>query len=217
MVVLMKKIMLLAGCVLLFAACSKEDLDAFGDTLDAGNNPVRDYMVLLTDQLGSASLEELEEALNLESIGSVMTLFYAAEGGLTEPGSVWKLNRTGRLKGLVMKKLQEEGSWQLEYDGDLELDIYTYPTHFTMTAVRPEAKPHGDWTVTLEGSRTEKDGYACNFSTDGELRFEALQEDNLWYAYGTLQMQVFKDETLIDNAFLSLRGARKAATFAHGL
>ena len=214
----MKRLVFLGGLVLLLAtACHKADEDAFGGNFSAEGNPVREYMLSLADELVASALEELEEALGYDEQSAASQAFYDMKGDLKQPGGIWVLRRESLMKGLVLRMLEEE-VWVLDFDGDLLLSIDTYPTSFTIRAERIDAQnPHTDWKVTLQGQRTERNGYSCTFSSDGPISYEVLFTDRLWQAFGSLQMDVFKDNTLVDKAFLSLRGPRSAAAFAPGL
>ena len=198
----MKKSVLLAGLVLLFAtACHKVDYDAFGGHTDTTDNPVRAYMLSLSDDLLAASLEELETALQLDSTDPVAQVLYVIQGDLHETSGHWTVRRECPLKGLVIRtciKSETQMGWLLEYEGDIDLSGNTYPTQFTVQAERAVTEDlHTDWSIT-------------------KFSFEALPQNYLWNAFGTLHMSVYKDNSLIDNAYLSLKGAPSAAIFVHG-
>ena len=226
MVRLMKRAFILAGLALLLTtACHKADYDAFGGHTDTSDNPVRAYMLTLADDIIAASLEELENALQLDPQDPVIQALYKVEGNLLLPGSTWTIRRECPLKGLVMhceQGLDGSSIWNITFDGDLELNGDTYPTNFSFYA-HPEGPQsdvaHQDWKVTVfHGERFEREGYNCIFECfEGTLLFQALPENNFWNAYGTFSMHVFKGETLVDAAYLSLKGAPSAAIFAHGL
>ena len=219
----MKKSMLLGGLVLLFAtACHKVDYDAFGGHTDTTDNPVRAYMLTLSDDLLAASLEELETALRLDPADPVSQALYVIQGDLRETNGHWTVRRECPLKGLVIRtvlKSEEQMGWLLEYEGEIELSGDAYPTTFTVQAERPVTEDlHTDWSVTkFSGTRTEREGYRCTFESASGLTFEALAQDYFWNAFGTLHMSVFKGNSLIDNAYLSLKGAPSAAIFVHGI
>lgn len=222
----MKKTILLGGLALLLAtACHKADYDAFGGHTDDPDNPVRVYMLTLADDIVAASLEELEAALQLDPQDPITQAMYEAKGSLLVPGGTWKVRRECSLKGLVLQCEQGiDGSsiWNISFDGDLELRGEIYPTNFSFSA-HPEGSQsnsaHQDWKVSVfHGDRYERDGYNCNFDCfEGTLLFQALPEENYWNAYGTFSMHVFKGETHVDSAYLSLKGAPSAAIFVHGL
>ena len=219
----MKKTMLLAGLALLFTtACHKVDYDAFGGHTDTTDNPVRAYMLSLSDDFLAASLEELETALQLDPADPVAQALYVIQGDLHETSGHWTVRRECPLKGLVLRtfiKSEEQMGWLLEYDGEIDLLGDAYPTTFTVQAERPVTEdPHTDWSVTkFTGTRTEREGYKCTFENATDLVFEALPQDYLWNAFGTVHMNVYKGNSLIDNAYLSLKGAPSAAIFVHGL
>jgi hypothetical protein len=219
----MKKSVLLAGLVLLCTtACHKIDYDAFGGHTDTTENPVRAYMLSLSDDLLAASLEELETALQLDPADPVAQALYLIQGDLHETRGHWTVRRECPLKGLVIRtfiKSEEQMGWLLEYEGNVELSGEAYPTTFTVQAERPMTEDHHtDWSITkFSGTRTEKEDYHCTFESSSDLVFEALPQDFLWNAFGTLHMNVYKGKSLIDNAYLSLKGAPSAAIFVHGI
>lgn len=220
----MKKTVFLAGIVLLLAtACHKADYDAFGGHTDTNDNPVRAYMLNVVDDLVAASLEELETALQMDAQDAFTQALYVMQGDLRHVTGTWTVRRECPLKGLVIRcNIQTEGlaGWILEYDGDIELLGNIYPTHFTLQAEHnPTEEAHTDWRITkFSGYRTEREGYKCTFDISSSLLFEALQqEERLWNAAGTLHMIVYKNDSLIDTAYLSLKGAPSAAIFVHGL
>ena len=223
MVGLMKRMVFLAGLVLLLASgCHKADSDAFGGHTDTIDNPVQEYMLSLTDDLIAASLEELETALQMDAQDPMAQAMYVIQGDLTHVTGTWTIRRECPLKGLVIRcNIHSEGlmGWILEYGGDIELSGYPYPTYFKLQAERkPTQEAHTDWQITqFSGQRIEREGYICTFESSTALVFEALQENNLWNAYGTVHMNVYNNDTLIDSAFLSLKGPRSAAAFVHGL
>ena len=217
----MKKTALLAGLsLLLVTACYKADYDAFGGHTDTDENPVKEYMLTLADDMVAASLEELESALQMEPQDQVTQSYYVVQGDL-HSGGRWTLRRECPLKGLVIRNvIQTEGlmGWLLEFDGDLNLSGYIYPTHFMVQAEhQPTQNAHTDWSITkFSGHRTEQQGYRCTFDISSGLLFDALQEDYRWNARGTIHMDVYKDDTLVDTAYLTLKGPRSAAVFVHG-
>ena len=218
--------LILAGMVLLLmTACSKANRDYFGGHTHSSDNPVQEYMLTLADDLLTASLEELEDALQADPQDPVARALYDMKGGdLHLSGSTWTIRRECPLKGLVLRCEPENGqaAWTLEFDGDLELAGEIYPTFFSVR-LRPEddgqnQSPHGNWTVfEFSGTRTERDGYKCSFGlASPTILFRALLADHVWNPYGSLQMKVLKNENLVDIAYLTLAGAPSASTFVHG-
>ena len=218
----MKKTTLLAGLALfLLTACYKADYDAFGGHTDTSENPVKEYMLTLADDIVAASLEELESALQMDPQDKVTQALYYIQGDLSS-GGTWIIKRECPLKGLALRNLiKSEGlmGWLIEFDGELALSGETFPTRFTVQAERvPSEAVHTDWRITkFSGSRTEREGYRCTFDITSGLVYEALQENDLWNARGTIQMNVYKDDTLVDTGILTLKGPRSGAVFVHGV
>ena len=218
----MKRMIILAGtALLLLTACSKADHDYFGGHKHASDNPVQEYMLTLADDLLTASLEELEDALQASPQDPVVRALYDIQGDdLHLSGSTWTLRRECPLKGLVLRC--ETDAWSLTFDGDLVLAGESYPTQFSIR-LRPEdieqdLSSHPNWAVfEFNGSRTERDGYKCTFGlASATILFRSLLADHLWNPYGSLQMKVFKDQTLVDVAYLTLSGSPSSSTFVHG-
>ena len=218
----MKRMIILAGtALLLLTACSKADHDYFGGHKHASDNPVQEYMLTLADDLLTASLEELEDALQASPQDPVVRALYDIQGDdLHLSGSTWTLRRECPLKGLVLRC--ETDAWSLTFDGDLVLAGESYPTQFSIR-LRPEdieqdLSSHPNWAVfEFSGSRTERDGYKCTFGlASATILFRSLLADHLWNPYGSLQMKVFKDQTLVDVAYLTLSGSPSSSSFVHG-
>ena len=222
----MKRTVILAGmALLLMTACSKANHDYFGGHTHSSDNPVQEYMLTLADDLLTASLEELEDALQANPQDPVARALYDIQGNdLNLSGSTWTIRRECPLKGLVLRCEPENGqtAWTLSFDGDLELAGESYPTRFSIR-LRPEdggqnQSSHINWTVfEFSGSRTEREGYNCSFGlASSTILFRALLADYVWNPYGSLQMKVFKNQDLVDVAYLTLAGAPSASTFVHG-
>ena len=222
----MKRTIILAGAaLLLLTACSKADHDYFGGHKHASDNPVQEYMITLADDLLTASLEELEEALQVNPQDPVARALYEMQGDdLHLSGSKWTIRRECPLKGLVLRCEPENGQavWSLEYDGNLELAGESYPTQFSIRLrqedIEQNQSAHHNWAVfEFSGTRTERDGYKCTFAlASATLLFRPLLADHLWNPYGSLQMRVFKDQDLVDVAYLTLAGSPSASSFVHG-
>lgn len=219
----MKRMLLFGGLALLLAASCQKAEDAFGGHMDESDNPVREYMITLADDLVAASLEELEIALQTDPLSPSAQAFYIIEGNLDTPGSTWTIRRECPLKGLVIRCGQTNDGlpgWSMEFEGDFKLSGESYPTRFSMWAHQGDEtqsiSSHIDWIVSeFSGERFEREGYACSFGTTSPLSFNAMPEDYLWYSYGTLYMYVHKGKTLVDTAYLRLNGPRSSASFTH--
>lgn len=221
----MKRTVILAGMtLLLMTACSKANHDYFGGHTHSSDNPVQEYMLTLADDLLTASLEELEDALQANPQDPVARALYDMQGDdLHLSGNTWTIRRECPLKGLAIR-CEPVGhmAWGIVFDGNLELAGESYPTQFSIR-LRPEddgqnQSPHINWTVfEFTGTRTERDGYKCTFGlASPTILFRAMLADHLWNPYGSLQMKVFKNDNLVDNAYLTLAGAPSASTFVHG-
>ena len=202
----------------LFTACAKDDAsDAFGEITDPSDN-VREYMISIADRLVTYNLQELETALNSEDTGGLARYFYKTNGkALTEDGAVWTVTREDEMYGLVISKVSGESSWTLSYEGDFTLRGYEYPTTFSMTATAADASiaPHRSWNVRFRGERHEKKDFWCEFYSDGDIQYKALNESKLWNAYGFMLMTVYEKTKRVDKIVMQLKGGKSDSAIAH--
>ena len=71
-------------------------------------------------------------------------------------------------------------------------------------------KAFHDWSVSIKGSRQEKNGYSCNFGTNKDsLTYLIGWSEYSWGScQGKLNMIVFKDGKPIDSIVMPLLGGR---------
>ncbi|MBO4466268.1 MAG: hypothetical protein J5748_06315 [Bacteroidales bacterium] len=203
-----------AICILVasVSSCAKDDpADAFGTEISTAS-PLVGYMNNFAEEIVSESLKILESALRTSSDGGIKMLFYETNNlALTVDGSVWKVKREGDLKGLTISKVAGENAWTLTYSGGVEFTGGTYPTDFTVKAIQkdPAAEGHQNWDILIDGTRTEENGYSCEFTSMNYLiECKALTQDNLWNAFGYIVMTVYKDGNQIDQIVMELAGGR---------
>lgn len=201
-------------CVALISACDKEDpQDAFGNTTTP-SNPVQAYMTNIVDELTTDNLKELELALKASLEGGLGKYFYETNNkDLTEDGSIWTVKREGNMTGLVIKKVSGIHAWELSYSGKYSFSGNDFETSSTITAeqVDPTATSHQSWNVTIDGTRTEEEGYSCSFSSvDAPILFKTIPDTDsqVWNAFGYLLMTVFKDGSQIDKVVMELAGGK---------
>ena len=211
----------------LAAACSKGD--SYDGSLSGGHassptaySPARAYMLRIADDLVTENLDMLENALYLNRLGTTSgsTGFKTGGADLETPGTSWEVTREGNLKGLTLTHAAAADTWILQQKGDYTLGGDTYATSYTLSAVRKEAfegaESHFSWVVTLEGSRTEQQGYSCTFVTYGAISYQAATTSQ-WRTSGVLGMTVYKKGTAIDRATLTIKGNNYEAEFRNGL
>lgn len=200
----MKKILYIALAVLALSACSKGS-NASGDVLGGSNvysqSYVGRYTMAIADELVAGALEELEAALEM---GTRKITWASSFAGMEiTPG--------------------EEGQWLLTYTGPFKLLQNSYETSFKLVAVR-DAEPaagaaHACWRITLNGNRTEREGYTCTFSTVGEVSYLASAGVKVGWneIYGKYSLLVYRNELKVDGCTLSFNGVPSQAVFRRGL
>lgn len=207
-----KKLWGIAACALVLAACDKESpTDAFGNPEDP-YNPVISYMTAIADNLVCDNLRELESALKVSASGGLGKYFYDTnDKALTDDGASWTVKKECNVTGLKIEKVSGVAAWKMTYSGKYSFSNNEYDTAITINAEQedPTATGHQSWNVTIEGTRTEEEGYSCAYTTDGTpIQYKSFGEGTYWNAYGYLMMTVFKDGTQIDKVVMELAGGK---------
>lgn len=211
-------ILLAAAAIVPAVSCDREDAVEEYDALGGyrhSENVLKEYMLGLADELVTTSLDELEQALAVDTQTGIARYFYDTDGKeLTASGSVWTVLREDRYYGMTITCLADGTAWRLNYTGPLSLNGYLYDTEFVLTATvaDPAESGHRGWMVTLDGTRTESEGFSCCFCTDGSMEYRALETMDLWGAYGYLLMDVKEDGVRIDRIILEIRGGKSSAS-----
>ena len=187
--------MILAG-VLALASCARMDLDEYNGSYDHRERPYKageEYMVSLAKQLLPDCLIALEDALIYDNYGyyTQSTSEYKTGGkSLRTEGAEWTVKSYAPMKGIKISCLGEN-RWKLEFQGNYTLLGYEYPTTITAQATLNNSAGsdegsgegsgagsgagawanHNNWEVSFEGTRTERDGYACVFTSNPTLKF----------------------------------------------
>ena len=183
--------MILAG-VLALASCARMDLDEYNGSYDHRERPYKageEYMVSLAKQLLPDCLIALEDALIYDNYGyyTQSTSEYKTGGkSLRTEGAEWTVKSYAPMKGIKISCLGEN-RWKLEFQGNYTLLGYEYPTTITAQATLNNNAGsgegsgagsgtgawanHNDWEVRFEGTRTERDGYVCIFTSNPTLKF----------------------------------------------
>ncbi len=200
----MKKILYIALAVLGLSACSKGS-NADGDVLGGTNNYsysyVGRYTMAIADELVAGALEELESALEM---------------------GMQKVTWASRFPGMEIIS-SEPDQWLLTYTGPLMLLKNSYDTNFELVAIK-EADPadgalHASWRVKLKGHRTEREGYTCDFTTVGDVRYEAMAGVKVGWnqIYGKFSLLVYRNREKVDGCQLTFNGSPSQAVFRRGL
>lgn len=241
----MKKYIVCFLAAVLAISCVKgmdpDDTGVVGGHSDNYNQKGRTYMMNMVDQLFAPMLEELEQALDVDSRQLGQSAHFDINGSLQTPGSVWKVKaKDSALYGMTLR-CQREEYWTLSFEGDYllgdDIQYYdgnnVYPTNITMAVCREyspqDDKPVLGWYCELQGERTEREGYSCTFHSTTTPMYsskrEGLQFLNTRGAdaagwdkvYGNLYMSVYKNKEQVDVCCLSFEGSPSLATFTRGL
>ena len=231
----MKKLIVsILAAALAVVSCTKgTDPDAagvVGGHTDNYNQLGRAYMMDYVDQLFASMLEELEQALDVNSRELVQSAHFAINGSLTKPSVQWAVKaKDSGLCGMTLRCDEADTRWTLSFEGDYLLgqEFYSniYPTKITLSATRKTQEQASGWLCVLEGERTERKGYKCTFWANAQTQQEGLlflntrgaQASGWDKVYGNLYMNVYKDKEAVDACCLSFEGSPALATFVRGL
>ena len=224
----MKKYILALAAVVAAVSCQKSsyhDPDTVGGRLPENESYGKTYMMGIADNLVTDALDELEWALEINASDRNVSSHFAISGNLETPGTTWTVSDPSSVLTGMKLKAVELAAWDLEFDGQYTVRGSTYyPTRFTLHAIRGEAtsiEHHFNWTVTLEGSRTERGGYSCVVNTPKALMYnqaDLSQSIGGWNKlYGTLRMIVYKNKELVDISELRFNGSVLQAKYERGL
>ncbi len=220
-----KHFIFLAIAAMAILSCSKENNpDIVGGRSEDYNWGGRSYMMCIADNLTTDALDELELALQTEQRGTGMSSHFEMNGSLYEAGSTWRVSTA--VTSLPNLKIESRGNntFFLTYDG-----VYTfysgsedYHTSFTMEAklLRDGEGAPGNWKLVLQGNRTERKGYRCQFETPTGIEYSntlGLESKGWNQIFGDLYMTVFKDKNTIDLSCLSFNGSPSQAKYTRGL
>lgn len=195
---IMKKILSLTIVASIAAAtllsCSKEDFSGSdGDVTDS----LGPYMMTIANDLIVDNLKVLEYVIRQASPES----------------SEVSLDPTYRLPGVTVEKASGDSTWIVSNKNlDFSINGISYPTDYTIQArMLPGAgKAFHDWSVSIKGSRQEKNGYSCDFGTNKDsLTYLIGWSEYSWGScQGKLNMIVYKDGKPIDSIVMTLLGGR---------
>lgn len=202
----MKKILYILCAALAVSACYKgsfrdDSYNVLGGSYRYFSSPAGEYLMTIADQLVTGALGELETAID-KGAGSVTwaSLF---------PGMTF----TPAL----------ENQWLITYDGPFTIQGNSYRTSFQIMATR-ESLPvgvssHSSWSIQLDGSRSEREGYMCQYQSVGEVRYVAEEDVTLGWnkVYGKFSMLVTRNGQKVDNCVLTFSGLPSEAQFIRDL
>lgn len=212
--------------VLALASCTKKynspNEDYVGGSSYTQNYPARQYLMAIADNMVTDALEEIETAFWIESLGAGSSVhFDVKEGSILTEGVTWTVTGRDRdLNGMTLKNIGTD-TWELTYSGPYALQGESYPVSFILKAKRGTLvkNNHYNWAVTLNGNRTEREGYACSFKTSATVLYTCGNENiSGWDKLeGSYLLTVLKDNQSIDLWIMDFNGSPSKAEFRMGL
>ena len=212
--------------VLALASCTKTyngiNEDIVGSSSYSQSYPARQYLMAIADNLVTDALEEIETAFWIEGLGAGGSVhFNVKEGSILTENVTWTV--TGRdldLNGMTIKNIGSD-TWELTYTGPYALQGESYPVSFILKAKRGTLvkNNHYNWAVTLNGNRTEREGYACSFKTSATVLYTCSSENTTGWnkLEGSYLLTVLKDNQSIDLWIMDFNGSPSKAEFRMGL
>jgi len=223
-----KYIVILAAALAVFSSCSKRESDgAIGDK-SKDNVYARAYMMCIVDNLATDILNLFEDALEVNADYHHRTTQFDFSGwDFCTPGTIWTVKPyPNPLQGLMMECIGEN-RWSAIYNGDYVFgDSSCFPTNISMTLERGAEsgqKGHFNWNITLEGNRTEDNGYSCLFRTDAVVSYgvsDRISSSNGGWDVltGIYYLEVMKDGKVADYWKFEMNGSSAySGKFSRGL
>ena len=101
-------------------------------------------------------------------------------------------------------------------DSAVKDEAYTGPYIFGDLDRDPDA--NGLLPFSTHGTRTESKGYSCKFWTDGPINYQTAESGYNWSeAFGTMWMEVYCGEEIVDRAFIRYNGSTSDYRYMRGL
>lgn len=223
----MKKFAIIAASALLcLSGCTKsyspysDKAVGMGET--SNNTPSRSYMMAIVDDMVTGALEELETAFRVDQLGNGSSVRFDISGGsiLTE-GVSWKVTGKERaLCGMTIKNIGAD-TWEMDFNGPFSLLGDVYPVNFIMKAKRGSliSGNHYNWGITLNGNRTEREGYSCTYATKETVLYMSTQNNTVGWNYleGAYTLTVLLNQEPIDQWSMVLNGNLGNTEFYRGI
>ena len=219
----MKKTIILALAALTaFSACSKVQTDSVGDNSFRWTE-AQSYMMYIVDDLATDVLDAAEKALLVNRQEVPYSTQFKFDGPFDQAGSVWTVTGADSpLKGMSLTCL-EAGKWQAVFKGNYAFDQDVYPTEFTMALEKGDLHfdYHYDWTISLSGTRTEREGYGCTFGTEPSVVYGFSEASAGFHGWdrlvGKYSLVVYRQQEAIDIWLLTVQGPLASAEFIRQL
>ena len=198
----MKKIFLFTIALIGMLSCSRDY-----DYIDRGFDGNTSY----TGAYTRAYIQQISDNLIIQNLQALESVIALDVNNIWKVGNEYTYNKELDIQGVVIRKTEADSTWTLTRIGDYPINGIKYPTEYVITAKMSVGKSgpnHYDWTMTMEGQRTEDHGFACSFSSDGAIKYNSSPYSyNKWSSiYGTILLFVTKDGTQIDKAMLEFIG-----------
>jgi len=227
----MKKYLILlavSAAGLFFAGCSKYTYSPEGYAIVGGSQysstlPAYNYIMSIADDLVTDVLGELETAFTVERIGNASgRRFDMSQGSILTEGVSWRVKLDTRaLNGMTLTNIGSD-TWEMAFEGPYKLGESVYPVNFILRARRGAliaGGSHYNWAVTINGDRTEKEGYACTYSSENTVFYQCTGGNSVGWnnVEGTYVLTVLRYREPIDVWALEFNGSPSTAVFSRGL
>ena len=222
----MKKIAIIAAALVCLAGCTKSYSPNGYEIVGGGgyyaNQPTKDYMMAIVDDMVTDVLDELETAFKVVELGNSTSIhFDISQGSILNQDVIWKVTAQERaLKGMTIKNIGSD-TWEMAFEGPYTLLGDTYPVKFIMKAKRGSliSGNHYNWGVTLSGNRTEREGYSCTYATVNTVLYMCTQDNTVGWNYleGTYSLTVILNQQPIDLWAMEFKGNLRDTEFSRGI
>ena len=209
--------------VAVLPACSKHNTDSVGDNT-YNSSAAREYLMYIVDDLVTDVLDQAEKALIVNSRDVRQSIqFDTREGAFDAPGVTWTVTADDSpLPGMTFT-CQTPDKWQASFDGKYAFDEDIYPTRFIMTLEKGQKyfDTHYAGTISRDGRRTERGGYACTFTTEPQADYGFSNGGSSFhgwdYLFGQYCVTIYRDSKPIDIWLFKLKGGLSKAEFIRQL
>lgn len=220
----MKKIIIATILLIAAVGCEKDRYSGFNGTYSYSHYDKERYTIRIADNLIVDNLKALETALIADkyadnNMQAFQTTYKTNGISLKTPGAVWVVDAVETVKGVTITKEAEDGVWTLTRNADMSLNGKTYPTKYTIkaTLVKEAMDNHYEWSVTLDGSRKERNGYACTFWSEESLDYTTTYFEGWSECIGAIFVNVSKNDKKVEMWRMQFNGDIHNYSFTVGL
>ena len=222
----MKKIAYIVAAVIGLAGCTKSyspnGYEIVGGKEYYSGYPAMEYIMAIADDMITDVLGELETAFSVEEMGANASVrFDKSAGSILTEGITWKvIGRDRALKGMTVKNIGSD-TWEMSFEGPYELNGYVYPVYFILKAKRGSQIEgnHYNWGITINGNRTEREGYSCTYSSKSTVIYQCTKDNKVGWneVEGTYILTVYLNDTPVDMWAIEYNGIPSEAKFTRGI